>query len=90
MTPLGLAYWIADDGSWNKLKRYVVLCTDSFTLAEVDLLINVLNNKFDLKCNIYKQCGSHRIVIPSYSVPVLQSLLSPIMPPMMRHKIGLP
>jgi len=36
LTPLSLCYWIADDGSWNKSKRYVVLCTNSFTLEEVN------------------------------------------------------
>ena len=89
LTPLSLCYWIADDGCWNKTNKYVVLCTDSFTKEEVNLLINVLNDKFNLKCYIYKQGGGFRIVIPSYSVPVLQSLLSPIMPSMMKHKIGL-
>ena len=89
ITPLSLAYWIADDGSWAKNNRHVVLCTDSFTLAEVNLLISVLNDKFNLKCYIYKQGNSHRIVIPSYSVSILQTLLAPIMPAMMKHKIGL-
>jgi hypothetical protein len=45
LTPLGLAYWISDDGSWEKNKKYVQLCTDSFTLAEVNLLIQTLNSK---------------------------------------------
>lgn len=89
MTPLGLAYWIADDGSFNKSNRHVVLCTDSFTLSEVNLLISVLNDKFNLKCYIYKQGNSNRILIPSYSVSILQTLLAPVMPSMMRHKIGL-
>src|SRR2546423_12397323 len=50
LTPLGLAYWICDDGSFDKKGGFVVLCTESFTTVEVEVLINVLNSKFDLKC----------------------------------------
>ena len=89
LTPLSLAYWIADDGSWNKPGKYTILCTDSFALAEVVHLIEVLNKKFNLKCYKCRQGLNYRIVIPSYSIPVLQNLLASHMPPMMRHKIGL-
>ena len=70
LTPLALAYWICDDGSWNKLPGYVVLCTECFTPADVYLLINVLNSKWNLKCYKSKRGDSYRIIIPSYSVPI--------------------
>src|SRR5439155_3813529 len=90
LTPLGLAYWLCDDGSWNKQCGYVVLCTESFTSAEVTLLANTLNDKWDLKCYINKtNNGGGRIIIPANSVPILQALLKDIMPPMMLYKIGL-
>jgi hypothetical protein len=28
--PIGLAFWLMDDGYWNQVGRYVVLCTDPF------------------------------------------------------------
>ena len=31
----------------------------------------------------------HVIIIPSYSISVRQELLAPVMPPTMKHKIGL-
>ena len=68
------------------------LCTESFTLEEVNLLLDVLNNKWDLKCYKNKKgtnLAGYRIIIPSYSIPRLQTLLEPQMPTMMRHKIGL-
>jgi hypothetical protein len=89
LTPLSLAYWICDDGSWSKLQRLIILCTESFTKDKVELLINVLNSKWDLKCYKQKRGESYRIVIPAYSVPKLQALLKDIMPPVMLHKIGL-
>uniref|UniRef100_UPI0022374588 LAGLIDADG endonuclease n=1 Tax=Ramaria cf. rubripermanens TaxID=2016387 RepID=UPI0022374588 len=70
LTPLSLAYWIADDGSWNKPQRYVSLSTESFTLAEVELLIKVLNTKFNLSCYKSRNGVAYKIIIPSYSVPV--------------------
>jgi hypothetical protein len=57
--PIGLAFWLMDDGYWNQVGRYVVLCTESFTPAEVRLLINALNSKWDLKCYEYKRGDSN-------------------------------
>ena len=90
MSPLSLAFWIGDDGSFDKSKSRVILCTESFTLEEVERLINVLNDKWNLECYKIKRTNAgHRIAIPRRSLPILQSLLKDIMPPMMRHKIGL-
>lgn len=92
LTPIGLAYWIADDGSWNAPGRYVVLCTDSFTLGEVELLITALNTKFLFNCykvkNGNKKGTQYRIVIPAVSVPRLRELIADDMPCMMKYKLG--
>jgi hypothetical protein len=89
LTPLGLAYWICDDGGFNKVYRSLILSTQSFSLVEVNLLINVLNSKWNLDCTINKK-GPHFVIrIPSKSLPILQNLLKDIMPTMMKHKIGL-
>jgi LAGLIDADG DNA endonuclease family len=88
LTSLGLAYWIADDGC--KVRSIVTLCTESFSLAEVTLLANTLKDKWDLKCYINKtNNGGFRILIPRKSLPILQSLLTNVMPHMMKYKIGL-
>lgn len=36
LTPIALAYWICGDESYNRRDGVVILCTDSFTTAEVD------------------------------------------------------
>jgi hypothetical protein len=89
LTPLSLVYWLCDDGSFHKRDRALVLSTQSFTLAEVELLVSVLTDKFGLKCTISKSNGDFTIRISSKSIPVLQSLLKDIMPSMMLYKIGL-
>jgi hypothetical protein len=41
----------ADDGSADR--SGFIFKTDSFTLAEVELLVKALKNKFDLNCSIH-------------------------------------
>lgn len=88
-TVFSLAYWLCDDGSFCKSTHRVYLCTESFTLAEVNLLVKIINDKWDLKCHKVSRGSGYRIVIPRKSLPILQSLLKDIMPTMMLHKIDL-
>ena len=89
LTPVSLAYWICDDGSYNKVGKYVTLCTDSYQLAEVELLIEVLNKKFNLNCYKVKNGKNFRIIIPARSLPILIKLVDKHLPSMMRYKLGL-
>lgn len=89
LTPLGLAYLLCDDGSYHKSRKIVRISTNSFSFDEVQLLVSVLTGKFGLKSTINKDKGGFRIRISRESLPVLQALLKDIMPPMMKHKIGL-
>lgn len=89
LTPLSLAYWIGDDGSFHKSNRCVTLNTQSFTLEEVNLLAKTLNDKWNLNCAVHKSRDGFTIYIGSKSLIILQDLLKNIMPPMMLHKIGL-
>ena len=89
LTPLGLAYWICDDGCFCQKSRAIFLSTNSFTLSEVNVLVDVLKNKFGLICTINSQKGKPRIRISPKSLPVIQSLLKPVMPNMMIFKLGL-
>jgi len=89
LTPLALCYWLCDDGSYDKTTSRINICTDSFTLAEVTLLTNILNDKFNLECYVNKNGEYSRIRIPKRSLSKVQLLLKDIMPPMMLYKIGL-
>jgi hypothetical protein len=89
LTPLGLCYWIADDGGFCKKGRTLTLATNSYILSDVQLLADVLTNKFGLKCAVYKKYSGYVISISPKSLPVLQNLLKDLIPSMMLHKIGL-
>jgi hypothetical protein len=76
LTPIGLALWITDDGF--KYGNGIVLCTESFTLAEVELLKKVLEFKFGLTVTIQIRNTSggmlgYRLYISSKSRDMLLS-----------------
>jgi hypothetical protein len=47
LTPLAIAHWIMGDGSVLK-EGGKMLCTNNFSKQEVLLLINILQNKFNI------------------------------------------
>ena len=54
LDPICLAYWICDDGQLVK-NGGITLCTDNYTLNEIELLIESLYNKYNAKCSIHKK-----------------------------------
>ena len=50
LTEVGLAFWIMDDGGLGS-NGTLNLHTDSYTLTEVDLLLEVLKCNFDINCH---------------------------------------
>jgi hypothetical protein len=89
LTPLGLSYWIADDGGFDKKGRTLTLATNGFILSDVKLLADVLTKKFGFKCTVQKQYSGYVIRISVKSLPVLQNMLKDILPSPMLYKIGL-
>jgi hypothetical protein len=45
LTPRVLAYWIGGDGTFEKSGGVTILCTDSFTVNEVELLRSISLDK---------------------------------------------
>lgn len=60
LTPLGLAHWIMGDGYWDNTSKTIVICTDNFTLSEVELLITVLKSKFNLTATVQRRTKSNK------------------------------
>jgi hypothetical protein len=90
LTPLGFAHWLAGDGSFNQQYRCIILCTDSFSRDEVDLLRSALLDNFGINStrNIIRP-NQYRIRIPSEEVPKVQPLVKHHLPAMMAYRIGL-
>lgn len=88
LIPVGLAHWILGDGSRQNLGLH--LSVYAFTWDEVKLLINVLENKFNLKCSYHIHSsigGKLRIYIWEESMEKLRLLVSPYIIPSMLYKI---
>lgn len=92
LTPIGLAHWIMDDGF--NYGNGVCLCTESFSLAEVELLKKVLESKFELIVTIQNRKTSggsvgYRLRISSKSRDNLLSLVRSYFIPSMNYKLGI-
>ena len=89
ITPLSLAILISDDGGWAK--PGVRIATNCFSLTEVELLVKILKNKFNLDCTIQllKISSNYSIYIKSSSIPTLREILLPYIHSSMKYKLGL-
>lgn len=91
LTLNGFAYWIADDGYYHKVKKYLIIHTQSFSKEENEILSMELNAKFNLNSTLLKHQKKEKVYwvlyFPPKDVLVLQTLLT--MPLSMEHKLGL-
>jgi len=89
ITPLALSIWISDDGGWTG--NGVRIASYSFTLKEVEYLIDVLFNNFGLICNVQKikTNNQYSIYIQSKSISNLRNIVLPHLHESMLYKIGL-
>jgi len=81
LNPITLAYWICDDGQQVK-KGGITLCTDNYTLSEVELLIKALNKRYQAECTIHNKKGKsdriyHRIYIKKNSLESIKNIIIP-------------
>jgi hypothetical protein len=86
LNPSALAFWIMGDGS--RKNKGLLLCTDSFTIQEVVLLMNILIIKYNLKCTLHMSAGLPRIYISPTSMPTLRKIVDPYMVPFSKYKIN--
>lgn len=86
LTPLALAVWIMDDGTFTGFG--VKICTDCFTKTEVEFLISLLKSKYNLNASLQTHKANWRIYISKSSMPVLREQILPYMVPSMKYKLG--
>lgn len=91
LTPVALSIWIMGDG--EQQPSGMNLCTDSFSIEEVVILINVLIIKYNLNCTIRnktKPSGKTvaRIYLPASEMQKLRSIVSPHIISSMQYKIN--
>jgi hypothetical protein len=85
LTPRAFAYWIMDDGGYRA--KGMILHTNSFTKADVMLLISVLDSNFGIKATIRAAGKKWVIYVPVAYMPTVQSVVLPYMHSSMLYKI---
>lgn len=86
LTPKGLAFWIMDDGS----KQGKGLHISVYAFSNVDKLMFVLQDKFNLRCSIhYNRDNKPRILIFKESMEKWITLVKPYFISEMLYKLGL-
>ena len=76
-----------DDGYKSTNGFYI--CTESFSIEDLDLIVKVLQKNFNLKSTYHKTTNGNRIYIHSSSKKDLINLVKPHMIPSMLYKLGL-
>jgi len=91
LTARSLAFWALDDGTPDR--SGFIFHSNSFTFAEVELLVLALNNKFDLNCSIHTRKDT---VIKPYLIYVkgdswikFTNLVEPYFIPHFKYKLKL-
>ncbi len=87
LTPIGLAYWIMDDGGITVYKQ-TVLDTRSFCKKEVLFIMEILNKNFYLKTRIEEKKKDQWIIyIPVEQKVKLKDIVGSYMHENMLYKI---
>jgi len=89
LTPVGLAYWIMDDGSYTGAG--LRLSTNAFDKKDLNLLIDALEKNFSITATInvqYKDKDQNTLYITKAQLPQLKLLVSEYMCPDMMSKLG--
>lgn len=88
LTPVGLAFLIMDDGSRHG--EGVHISAYGFSEQDIDKLMFVLQDKFNLKCSIhYNKENKPRIYIFKESMDTLKLLVSQYFVKEMLYKLGI-
>jgi len=89
LNPQSLAYWICDDGSYNNKQRYIVLCTNSYSLEEHELMREFFNKKFGLNPTIGFRDGKYYYLrFKKEDSENLIKIIKPFILECMKYKIG--
>lgn len=87
LTPLALAVWIMDDGTF--VGSSVRISSYNFTKEEHERLVLFFKTKYDINCTIQLLDGRYCLYIKANSLKKLRKLVDPYIIPSMKYKIGI-
>lgn len=91
LTPLSLAVWFMDDGSFkSKFHKTYIIHSLGYDKKELQIVQRVLEEKFSIKVGIHKQNreNKYRLYVYSDSANKFKKLIEPYIIPEMKYKLG--
>ncbi len=91
VTPISLAYWFLDDGTFYSKRLLCSLCTNSFDPKMIKVLITYLKDKFNINFKLYITSKGPVINLTKHSETLkFLKLISPYIPNCMKYKTCMP
>lgn len=89
LSPLALAIWFMDDGSWksNYHHTYIIHAL-GYDKKELELVKEAIEKKFGIRVGIHKQYDKWRIYVYSDSSEKFRRIIKPHVIPSMKYKLG--
>jgi hypothetical protein len=89
LTPKSLAIWVCDDGSYDNKQGYTILCTNSYSLEEHNLMKHFFNEKFGLDPTIgFRDRKYYYLRFKQKDTKKLIKIIKSFIPSSMLYKIG--
>ena len=90
ITPLSIAIWFMDDGSWKSKKHNTyIIHTLGFKRGELERIQKVFAEKFGIETSLHKQKQKYlRLYILSKSAQTFRNVVSPYIIPSLKYKLG--
>ena len=89
LTPRSLAIWLCDDGSYCKRLRYIILCTNSYSLEEHKVIKKYFEEVWELSPTIgFRDNEYYYLRFKVEDTKKLVEIVKPFIPKSMGYKIG--
>lgn len=89
LSPLTLAIWFMDDGSWkSNFHRTYIIHALGYNKRELELVQKAFEEKFGIRAGIHRQYDKWRIYIYRDSSDKFRKLIEPHVIPSMKYKLG--
>jgi hypothetical protein len=88
LTPLALAIWIQEDGTWKDSS--IRLATNNFKLNEIENLKSILYKKFQIKSSIHQfsKFNQYQLYIKKESIDLVRSIDTSFFHESIFYKLG--
>jgi hypothetical protein len=89
LTPLNIAIWFMDDGSWkSRYHRTYIVHTDGYSKKDLRIIQIALKEKFNIETSLHRQYKNWRVYIKTSSGEKFRNLIKPYVLASMKYKLG--